>query len=113
MTDYIERDALIRQIESVSCDHCPNKSGDDEYVDYAKCTDCHYGAEIEDIADFPAADVKPVVRGEWKPRDLTFGRSYYYCSSCEMTVDMPTAMGVPLYRFCPYCMSDNKKEDER
>ena len=55
------------------------------------------------IVMLPAADVRPVVRGEWKPIDLTYGRSYYFCSACEETVDMPTAMGIPMFRYCPNC----------
>lgn len=55
------------------------------------------------LSAIPAADVRPVVRGKWKPRDLTWGRSYYYCSACEETVDMPTAMGIPMFRYCPNC----------
>ena len=57
----------------------------------------------------PPADVKPVVRGRWEPRDLTYGRSQYFCSVCGMKVDMATAMGVPLYRYCPYCGADNRR----
>ncbi len=62
------------------------------------------------INSIPAADVRPVVRGEWKPRDLTWGRSYYYCSACEETVDMPTAMGIPMFRYCPNCGADMREE---
>lgn len=61
------------------------------------------------INSIPAADVRPVVRGKWKPRDLTWGRSYYYCSACEETVDMPTAMGIPMFRFCPNCGADMRE----
>ena len=62
------------------------------------------------INSIPAADVRPVVRGKWKPRDLTWGRSYYYCSACEETVDMPTAMGIPMFRYCPNCGADMREE---
>ena len=55
------------------------------------------------IRGLPAADVRPVRRGKWKPRDFTYGRSYYFCSACEETVDMPTAMGIPMFRYCPNC----------
>lgn len=58
----------------------------------------------------PAADVRPVVRGKWKPRDLTYGRNYYFCSACEETVDMPTAMGIPMFRYCPNCGATMKEK---
>ena len=54
-------------------------------------------------------DVRPVVRGKWKPIDLTYGRNYYFCSACEDTVDMPTAMGIPMFRYCPNCGADMRE----
>lgn len=80
MTDYIPREAVLEFVEP---DARPFLA--------------------ERIKSIPDADVRPVVRGEWKPRDLTWGRSYYYCSACEETVDMPTAMGIPMFRYCPNC----------
>lgn len=111
MTDYIERESLIRLIESVSCDFCDNKAGDDEYADYAKCSDCHYGAEIEDIADFPAADVRPVVRGRWNEDHLVTlnGGTYtvWRCSECEHAEPTP----VP-WNYCPNCGAEMKEGNE-
>ena len=62
------------------------------------------------INSIPAADVRLVVRGKWKPIDLTYGRNYYFCSACEETVDMPTAMGIPMFRYCPNCGADMREE---
>lgn len=85
-----------------------------EYISREAAKECvkeHYDDAIIIALDkLPAADVRPVVRGKWKPRDLTWGRSYYYCSACEETVDMPTAMGIPVFRFCPNCGADMKEE---
>lgn len=78
-----------------------------EYISREAAKECvkeHYDdAIIIALGKIPAADVRHVVRGKWKPRDLTWGRSYYYCSACEETVDMPTAMGIPMFRYCPNC----------
>lgn len=41
--------------------------------------------------------------GKWKPRDLTYGRSMFYCTNCEEATEVPTGNGVPLYRYCPNC----------
>ena len=52
---------------------------------------------------------------EWKPFDLTWGRSIYYCSECKESVDMPTVMEKPIYKYCPNCgakMADRKTEKE-
>lgn len=52
------------------------------------------------------------VMAEWKPFDLTWGRSIYYCSECEESVDLPTAMGKPLYKYCPNCGERMKGADD-
>ena len=67
-------------------------------------------AYADAIAKIPSEDVRPVVRGKWKPIDLTYGRNYYFCSACEETVDMPTAMGIPMFRYCPNCGADMMEE---
>ena len=42
--------------------------------------------------------------GEWKPLDRTWGRETWYCTNCEdSVVDMPTYMGIALYKYCPNC----------
>lgn len=59
--------------------------------------------EVKKLTDFPAADVRENVKGEWKPFDLTWGRSVYSCSACGNAFEVPTDMGKPMYKFCPYC----------
>lgn len=41
--------------------------------------------------------------GEWKPFDLTYGRSIYYCSVCEQATEVPMCMEKPMYAYCPNC----------
>ena len=45
--------------------------------------------------------------GEWEYDD---GR--FICSECEGGVNMPTLMGEPLYKWCPWCGADMRKEGE-
>ena len=53
------------------------------------------------IMRLPSAD-RP--QGEWKPLDRTWGRETWYCTNCEdAVVDMPTYMGIALYKYCPNC----------
>ena len=106
--EYIERAAALNAskivyIEYIEVDGegCEDGNADDIPVVFKK-----------DIEALPAADVAPVVRGRWKPFDLTFGRSIYYCSACEQSEDVPTAMGVPMFRFCPNCGADMKGVDD-
>ena len=40
---------------------------------------------------------------EWKPFDLKWGRSVWYCSACEESTEVPTYLGKPMYNFCPMC----------
>lgn len=42
-------------------------------------------------------------QGEWKPFDLTWGRSIYSCTVCGESADVPTANGKALYKYCPNC----------
>ena len=48
-------------------------------------------------------DVVPVRHGRWKPFDLTYGRSVYCCTACWQAENVPTAMGVPMFTYCPNC----------
>lgn len=51
---------------------------------------------------------------EWKPFDLKWGRSIWYCSACEESTEVPTYLGTPMYNFCPYCGADmNMKKADR
>lgn len=65
------------------------------------------GSDLEDavnaICKIPAADVAPARHGRWKPFDLTYGRSIYYCTVCNNSAVVPTALGEPIFNFCPNC----------
>lgn len=62
---------------------------------------------VTPTVDTPTVDTPTVVtvrkKGQWKPRDLTYGRSMFYCTNCEEAMEVPTGNGVPLYRYCPNC----------
>lgn len=49
---------------------------------------------------------------EWKPFDLTWGRSIYACSACEEAIEVPTCNGEPLYNFCPMCGANMTMKSE-
>lgn len=70
MADYIEREALKRVLSTEKfCGGCP---GLDEPG--GGCIECI----VDEIDNFPAADVAPVRRGHWERyRDIV------QCSSCE------------------------------
>jgi predicted RNA-binding Zn-ribbon protein involved in translation (DUF1610 family) len=51
---------------------------------------------IKTVKALPAADVRPVVRGEWSRIDYEPHGHDYKCSACGWKNDMPT-------HFCPNC----------
>ena len=96
MAEYIERELLIVRL----CNKCIIKSclyklsGDNAH----KCID------IRTIEDFPAADVQPVVHGEW----IICSDGYYpYCSNCKQE-----PKGRVMSHFCPYCGADMRGDED-
>ena len=56
--------------------------------------------DVDDIIDAqPAADVEPVVRGEWVKKPL----GIYYCSVCDEFVGSRGDEEYCEYDFCPHC----------
>ena len=57
----------------------------------------------ERIRNIPAADVRPVVRGEWRERRFSEDVYGAECSVCHTTWDYGT-------NFCPNCGAEMKEE---
>ena len=85
MSKYIDADALIAWIK-----------GSQQMTSKMKCV-------IAKIETMP--DAGSVVRGEWKPFDLKWGRSIWYCTACEEGVEVPCDIWThkPIYNYCPNC----------
>lgn len=95
MAEYIERDALGRKIH----------------------TGMNIIKVIKTIIDEPAADVRPVVRGEWVPNP--YDREWDFCTACVIGTrrreygknpdgtEYVTEYG---YTFCPHCGADMRGE---
>ena len=58
------------------------------------------------------SDGKERVMAEWKPFDLKWGREIYACTSCGESVEVPTCMNKPLFKFCPLCGARMKGADD-
>lgn len=60
------------------------------------------------------ATAEEIPQGEWIETDMRcYGATAYKCSVCGDDVDeMPTVMGVPKYKFCPYCGARMKGADD-
>ena len=101
MAEYINKSDLL---DELCRDNCERKYDGT----------CHNCRMTETIADFPAADVEPAVRGEWidSPDGTTTICSY--CKADWNVFDNNT------YRFnyCPNCgakmdLEDRKKNEEK
>ena len=57
------------------------------------------------VANFPAADVRPVVRGEWQFHMFTANSWGYECRVCHTTWDTPT-------NYCPNCGADMREDTD-
>lgn len=84
MVEYIEREALIGDL-TAAMDH----RGMGQVIGQTL---------IRYVKRQPAADVAPVVHGEWIlfRRSVTGAYSLYYCSACE-------AGGMVKSNYCPNC----------
>jgi len=111
MTDYIERDELVSYFKEIATETLRDGS-----------VQCVLGAGviahmIVEIKEFPAADVRPVVRGKW------YWDNYKYdwtCYACGWPVDYHNPKdpwGKPEYSYCPNCGAEmvtdcNKLEED-
>ena len=79
--EYIEREAVVNLREEFWKDRC----------DYM-------AVRVTNIMNIPAADVSPVVHGEWIKISYT---TLYKCSNCTDMTDMPYQKN--LFKYCPNC----------
>lgn len=93
MSDYIERDAVLRHYKDV----------DKSLVD--SLSHAILKALTVHVEDLPAADVAPVLRGKWQ---ILADREHYMCSRCGYIV---RAWG-QRFRFCANCGAKNDGGDK-
>lgn len=86
MAEYISKAAIVSRIESQA-----REWGED------------YDAQqiLGDVEDFPAADVRPVVRGEWNVISSFDDCVYARCMNCKIV--QVFYYNKPLTNFCPNC----------
>lgn len=86
----------LRCCGNEGCHKCPYKKHIHEKF-------CWVIAMKDAAAAIEALQAQLPKHGEWKPFDLTYGRSIYYCSVCEQATEVPMCMEKPMYAYCPYC----------
>ena len=85
MDEYIEREALMRQIKEIHCADCNSYHG-------ARCRACWVDDTLGYIESEPTADVVPVMYGRWIKHD----DGVFTCSECGNAESNES-------HFCRYC----------
>ena len=86
MTEYIEREAINELVKKLKPNFAPQ---------HRHTLDAFVYAIIDKI---PAADVAPVVHGEWIEHGNWWGHIEYECSACQgQTFDASE------FAYCPHC----------
>ena len=122
--EYIEREAFVEQKRKQYCEDCDRRKGmkNGKYktlyeIGEAPCRACGIDDMLNDVEDFPAADVAPIKRGKWvKTKEYytagcVFLRVAWKCSCCGIEV----VNTEPIYRiddwyYCPNCGADMREE---
>lgn len=89
MDEYIEREELYNV----------EKLLDTDIVRRSKTASWLMDQLLHDIKAIPAADVAPVVHGEWKLKHVGSGH-YWECSVCHKN---PCIYVTKNTKFCPHC----------
>lgn len=97
MADYIDREALLDRIEELQNVFGYGKTEHENgfYMGLNRA--------LAEVDNFPAADVVPVVRGQWKDKGMVCGERYFQCSACGGEMRVPTLLDEPMYTYCPNC----------
>lgn len=114
--EYISREAFLEKERSLYCKDCSQRKNSKGKLVYeigdAPCRACGIGDVLDDVEDFPAADVRHVVRGKWIGTHDGFYYSYS-CSECsyealykENTKDQVCS------EYCPNCGADMRGESD-
>jgi hypothetical protein len=99
MAEYIEREALIADIEKRYCQPCEAEGKDCNHV---RCLACWVDDMVGEIGEAPFYDVSPVVHGEWNMD----GKNHCHCSCCSSGRNIETQIG---WNFCPNCGADMRE----
>ena len=91
MAEYIERDALMLRIKEIHCAGCDSYNG-------LRCRACLVDDALDYIDSEPAADVEPVLHGEWRKSGPLLE-----CQSCGELYSRLGGNAGKLWNYCPNC----------
>lgn len=109
--DYISREAFLAEKRHLYCENCARrkgmKNGKVKFVyeiGDAPCRACGIGDMLDDVENFPAADVRPNVTGRWiRKHHNMMGPATPCCSECGKFEPM-------VRNFYPNCGADMREE---
>ena len=107
MAEYIEREAVMQKF----ADHVRRSNNSD----FAPAPTWNEAVQI--VEDFPAADVRPVVRGKWEQKEVFEAKGHVdelqsaFCPVCQRYHTTPYSYYFTNYNFCPNCGADMRAED--
>lgn len=90
MCDYIDRDKILKVIES----------GANWYYSY--------NTLYEEAQNIPSADVSPVKHGKWLYKGYVCGDTAYQCSACD---EIEWRTSCDRLKYCPFCGAKMDGED--
>ena len=93
MAEYIEREALMRQIKEIHCADCNSYHG-------VRCRACWVDDTFGYIDSEPSADVFPVRHGLWRKGGYVCGETEWQCSACGET---EWRTSIDRFKYCPFC----------
>ena len=112
MAEYINRDSFLEQQRALYCKDCnrrKNSKGKTVYeIGEAPCRACDIGTMLDAVEDYPAADVRPVVKARWigYPECLKYTNAYsddhIVCSACEECFSI-LDNDCERFNYCPNC----------
>lgn len=109
---YIDADSVIKDLRRMVAEPWNQQAAPASWADA-------YRQMIDILDDKPAADVRPVKRGEWqecevlKIKDTNIDElQSAFCPVCERYHTTPYRYYFSDYNFCPNCGADMTKQDD-
>lgn len=120
MAEYIDRDAFLAGQRHLFCDNCEKRKGMKNGkirflygIGDAPCRACDIEDVLDNVEDFPAADVVERKKGKWiKETNPTLGaclQEVYICSVCGVASGCQYSVR---RSFCPNCGADMREDGE-
>ena len=103
MTEYIDRETFLKDIEERYCLPCKEAGRDHNGC---KCRACWVDDMCGEVIDAPAADVAPVRYGRWVKSEDDYDKLYMIkCSMCreEWYFECDDDVFDLNYHYCPNC----------